>query len=196
MGTFLENTWDLLLKGGMAILGFFLGMLGGDNYSIKLLLVLMVTDYLAGVIAGLLQKSPKTAKGGLSSRAGAKGLLKKALMLLVILVAYALDRFVDDGTMFQGAVTWFYISNEGLSLIENLGHCGVPIPKKLKVALEQLAEENPAVDMALSGAGRAASGNAADEGIGGNSGSVNASGSVSGASTNHASGAEWDGDNG
>lgn len=149
MGTFWRHTWDLLLKGGLMIAGFFQGMMSGDNYGIVLLLVLMIADYLSGVVSALLKKSPKTQRGGLDSEIGARGLLKKGLMLLVVVVAYALDRFVGQGNaMFQSAVTWFYISNEALSLVENLALCGVPVPRKLTLALERLAAEKEA-DFAL-----------------------------------------------
>lgn len=141
MSSFLQDTWDLLLKSGMLIAGFFSGMFSGDNSAIVLLLVLMVADYISGVVAAFLRKSPHSPNGGLDSSAGARGLLRKGLMLLVVTVAYALDHFVGQGTaMFESAATWFYISNEGISLVENLALCGVPIPKRLRLALERLNE--------------------------------------------------------
>lgn len=142
MGSFLRHTWDLIVKGAMLAAGFFQGMVTGDNKAIVLLLALMIADYLSGVVAAFLKKSRKSVTGGLSSAAGAKGLLKKGLMLLVVLLAYALDDFIGQGNaMFQSAVTWFYISNEILSLLENLALAGVPIPRKLRAALERLAQE-------------------------------------------------------
>lgn len=142
MGSFLRHTWDLIVKGAMLAAGFFQGMAAGDNKAIVLLLALMIADYLSGVVAAFLKKSKKSVTGGLSSAAGAKGLLKKGLMLLVVLLAYALDAFIGQGNaMFQSAVTWFYISNEALSLLENLALAGVPIPGRLRAALERLAQE-------------------------------------------------------
>lgn len=142
MGSFLRHTWDLIVKGAMLAAGFFRGMAAGDNKAIVLLLALMIADYLSGVVAAFLKKSRKSVTGGLSSTAGAKGLLKKGMMLLVVLLAYALDDFIGQGNvMFQSAVTWFYISNEALSLLENLAVAGVPIPGKLRSALERLAQE-------------------------------------------------------
>lgn len=142
MGSFLRHTWDLIVKGAMLTAGFFRGMTAGDNKAIVLLLALMIADYLSGVVAAFLKKSRKSATGGLSSAAGAKGLLKKGLMLLVVMLAYALDGFIGQGNaMFQNAVTWFYISNEALSLLENLALAGVPIPRRLREALERLAQE-------------------------------------------------------
>ncbi len=142
MSSFLRHTWDLIVKGAMLAAGFLRGLSIGDNPAIVLLLALMVADYLSGLVAAFLKKSRKSISGGLSSQAGAKGLLKKGLMLLVVLLAYALDSFVGQGNaMFQNAVTWFYISNEALSLLENLALAGVPIPKRLKDALERLSQE-------------------------------------------------------
>lgn len=107
-----------------------------------MLAVLMTADYLSGVIAAALGKSSKSARGRLSSEAGAKGILKKAVILLAVGLACALDWYINEGNaMFSTAVIWFYISNEALSLIENLGRCGVPVPQKLKRMLEKMAED-------------------------------------------------------
>ena len=142
MRDFLSHTFDLLMKGGAAAGGFLYGMANGEGRSTVLLAALMTADYISGVVAAAMGKSPKSAHGRLNSDAGAKGLLKKAAILLVVGLSAVLDWFVNEGNaMFLTAVTWFYISNEALSLIENLGRCGVPIPKRLRVMLEKLGEE-------------------------------------------------------
>lgn len=142
MSEFWRHTWDLLLKGGVMISGLLAGMAHGSNPAILLLLALMVADYLSGLAAAFCRKSDKTPGGGLSSRAGSRGLLRKALMLLVVLLGYALDGFIGEGNaMFQSAVTWFYIGNESLSLLENLSACGVPIPERLRASLEELSQD-------------------------------------------------------
>ena len=142
MRHFLSHTFDLLMKGGAAAGGFLYGMVNGESRSTVLLAALMTADYISGVVAAAMGKSPKSAHGRLNSDAGAKGLLKKAAILLVVGLSAVLDWFVNEGNaMFLTAVTWFYISNEALSLIENLGRCGVPIPKRLRVMLEKLGEE-------------------------------------------------------
>ena len=142
MRDFLSHTFDLLMKGGAAAGGFLYGMANGEGRSTVLLAALMVADYISGVVAAAMGKSPKSAHGGLNSDAGAKGLWKKAAILLVVGLGYVLDWFVNEGNaMFLTAVTWFYISNEAISLIENLGRCGVPIPKRLRAMLEKLGEE-------------------------------------------------------
>lgn len=142
MRDFLAQTHDLLLKGGAAVAGFFHGMATGGNRSALLLVALMVADYISAVAAAAMGKSKKSGRGKLSSDAGARGLSKKALMLLVVGLSYLLDWFVNEGNaMFSAATVWFYISNEGISLLENLALCGVPVPKKLRGMLEKLDDE-------------------------------------------------------
>lgn len=148
MREFLAQTHDLLLKGGAAVAGFFHGLSNSGNQSAVLLVILMAADYVSGVVAAALGKSKKSAHGKLSSDAGAKGLLRKALILMVVALAYLLDQFVNEGNaMFAAAAIWFYISNEGLSLLENLALCGVPIPKKIRKMLEKLGDEEEGAEM-------------------------------------------------
>ena len=142
MRDFLMHTYDLLLRGGAAVMGFFHGMGSGEHRCGILLLCLMAADYITGVIAAMLGKSPKTGTGKLSSAAGYKGLLHKGAMLLVLMLAAVLDWFIHDANaMFFSAVCWMYIGNEALSLMENLALCGVPVPKRLRRHLEQFATE-------------------------------------------------------
>ena len=141
MRDFFANTLDLLAGGGAAIAGFLHGMTNGQGRTAILLAALMGADYVSGVLAAALGRSRKTAHGRLSSQAGWKGLLRKAVILLVVGLSVLLDWYVGQGSaMFQTAVMWFYISNETLSLLENLGRCGVPIPKKLRDMLEELGK--------------------------------------------------------
>ena len=141
MRDFFAYTRDLLLRGGAAIGGFFAGLTSGAGGTATLLLALMVGDYISGVVAAAMQKSPRTAHGRLSSEAGAKGLKHKALMLLVVAISYLLDVIANEGNaMFASATMWFYISNEGVSMLENLALCGVPIPPRIRQMLEKLAE--------------------------------------------------------
>ena len=136
MRDFFANTLDLLAGGGAAIAGFLHGMTNGQGRTAILLAALMGADYVSGVLA-----ARKTAHGRLSSQAGWKGLLRKAVILLVVGLSVLLDWYVGQGSaMFQTAVMCFYISNETLSLLENLGRCGVPIPKKLRDMLEELGK--------------------------------------------------------
>jgi len=146
MRDFFMHTYDLLLRGGAAVLGFFHGMRTGEHRCALLLLCLMAADYFAGVAAAFMGRSRKTSAGKLSSAAGFAGLLHKAAMLLVLLLSAVLDWFIHDGNaMFFSAVCWMYIGNEALSLLENLALCGVPVPARLKRHLERFVhqEETP-----------------------------------------------------
>lgn len=113
----------------------------GGNNAIEFLLTAMVIDYITGITAAYLykRKHPKSHKG-LDSRVGAVGILKKVLIFSVVAFAHIVDNAISfDGI--EAAVTWFYIGNEGLSIIENAAKAGTPMPKKILDVLEQLAGE-------------------------------------------------------
>lgn len=115
--------------------------LGGWDHWLALLMALMGLDYLTGVlVAWFWKRSPKTSSGKLSSEAGFKGLVKKGVILLVVGVAVMLDRALGE-TYVRVMVILFFVGNEGLSLLENIGLMGVPFPAFLKGALEALREE-------------------------------------------------------
>lgn len=135
--------WDKVLKILAAIGGAIAGCFGGFDTIIIVLAAFMVVDYLCGVIVAWMGKSQKTDSGGLDSKVGAKGIAKKGLMILIVLVAALLDRALGtDQQVFRSAVIWFYLANEALSILENLALAGVPFPAILKKALEQLREKN------------------------------------------------------
>lgn len=114
---------------------------GGWDSAVATLLIFMGVDYITGlVVAGVFHNSPKTPNGALESKAGLKGLLRKGGALLVVLVAARLDLLI--GTNFiRDAVVISFIVNEVISLIENLGLMGVPIPKPLINAIEVLKQK-------------------------------------------------------
>lgn len=115
--------------------------LGGWDSCMKLLITLMVADYLTGVLlAAVWHKSAKSETGALSSTAGFRGLCKKGVILLVVWVAAQLDRAIGAAYI-RTAVVLFFSGNEGLSLLENLGQMGVPYPEVMKRALEALEEK-------------------------------------------------------
>ena len=154
MRDFFIHTYDLLVKGSAAIMGFFHGMTSGNHRSAVLLLCLMAADYLTGLIAAWLNKSRKPKTGKPRSAAAFRGLLRKVLMALVLIVSAVLDWFIGDhNAMFFTAVCWMYIGSEALSLLENLTLCGVPVPAALKrrLALFSRTEESgiqqPAPDL-------------------------------------------------
>ena len=117
----------------VATVGTFLTWLfGGWNMALYILVLFIAIDYLTGVIKGFFTKE-------LSSNTGMKGLLKKATIFLILIVAVGLDRMLNtDNWLFRTATCYFFIANEGISIIENIAVIGVPVPKKLVDALKQL----------------------------------------------------------
>ena len=109
-------------------------LFGTWNTALSILVLFMVLDYAPGVIRGYINKE-------LSSDIGLKGIARKAVIFIVLIVAVALDRLINTGTwVFRTMVCYFYIANEGLSLLENCGSLGLPLPPKIKEALEQLKD--------------------------------------------------------
>jgi len=114
---------------------------GGWSAALTTLIIFMAIDYISGLIlAGVFHRSSKTESGALESKAGWKGLCRKGLTLLIVVVASRLD--VMLGTTFvKDAVCIAYICNEALSILENAGLMGVPIPKAVKNAIEILKKK-------------------------------------------------------
>ena len=126
----------------ISIIGtIFTFLFGGWSMLLNVLVFVMAVDYLTGVLVGLSGKSKKTKKGGLSSKVGFKGLLKKVLILLIVTVAYRIDFVVNANQLLYYAVMLFYISNESISILENAALLDVPIPDKLINAIEALKED-------------------------------------------------------
>ena len=114
---------------------------GGWDAAMITLVSMMVIDYLTGVlVAGVFHNSPKTENGALESKAGWKGLCRKGMTLLIVLVAARLDIILGTGFI-RDAVIIGYIANETISIIENAGLMGVPITKKIKKAIEVLQQK-------------------------------------------------------
>lgn len=120
---------------------FIAGLFGGFDASMVTLIAFMGVDYVTGLILAAVRKSPKTDTGGLSSRIGLKGLAKKCVILMLVLVSARLD--ITLGTSYiRDAVCIGFIANELLSIIENAGLLGVPMPQALKNAVEILQKKN------------------------------------------------------
>ena len=135
--------WDKLVKTLAAIGGAVAGALGGWDTMLTVLCCMMAIDYAMGLICAMMGKSPKTETGHLDSNVGWKGLLRKGVILLVILMASQLDRVMPEGTqVFRDAMIFFYVANEGISVLENLGLMGVPFPGFLLRALERLRDQS------------------------------------------------------
>ncbi len=110
-------------------LGYFLGGCDGLTFA---LLAFVVIDYITGVMCAI-------ADQRLSSAVGFKGICRKVLIFLLVGIANILDvQVIGTGSVLRTAIIFFYISNEGVSLLENAGHLGLPIPEKIKSVLEQL----------------------------------------------------------
>lgn len=126
----------------LAAAGAFLaGGLGGWDAPLALLVALMAADYLTGVlVAAVWQRSDKSPSGALDSRAGFQGLVKKGMILLLVWLGVLLDHAAGSGYV-RTAVVLFFVGNEGLSLLENLGLMGVPFPAFLRRALQALQEQ-------------------------------------------------------
>lgn len=120
------------------ISGIFTSLFGGWDNGLITLLIFMSVDYISGLIlAGVFKKSPKTQNGALASKVGFKGLFKKGIMLTVVLVAFRLDILI--GTSFiRDATIIALIVNETISITENAGLMGVPIPKQITNAIDLL----------------------------------------------------------
>ncbi|EHN13450.1 phage holin family protein [Clostridium sporogenes] len=119
-----------------ASIGGWIGwMLGGIDGFLYALIAFVVIDYLTGIMASILEQK-------LSSEVGFRGIFKKVLTFVLVGVAHIIDYYlIGSGSAIRTAVIFFYISNEGISILENTAKIGLPIPDKLRNVLEQLKEE-------------------------------------------------------
>ena len=123
--------------------GFISSLYGGWSSSLTTLVIFMSIDYITGLMcAGVFKKSTKTKSGALESRTGFKGLCRKGMMLLIVLVAVRLDAVLGgNSTLMRDASIIAFIANETISIIENAGLMGVPIPSVLVKAIDVLKEK-------------------------------------------------------
>ncbi len=133
---------EIFLTSAGALGGFISYLVGGFDAALQTLVIFMAVDYITGVtVAGVFHKSEKSKNGALESRAGFKGLCRKGLMLLVVLVAFRLDvlmrtEFLRDATIIA------FVCNEALSIVENAGLMGIPVPKKITEAIDVLSKKD------------------------------------------------------
>lgn len=123
------------------ILGLIGWLFGGWTLILQTLVFLMAVDYITGVIAAIFKKSNKTKSGKLSSKAGFKGLAKKFMVLVVCAIAYRIDILLKAENLLYNTVLLFYVSNEGISILENIINMGVKVPDKLKNVIESIKED-------------------------------------------------------
>ena len=129
----MDNVFKNILARVCTVLSFLFGDMEGLMVA---LIALIILDYISGVIAAAVEKR-------LSSEVGAKGIAKKIFMLLIVALANIVDiNVVGDGHVLKTVTVVFYICNECISLIENAGRIGVPVPKKLLDVLEQLRDRD------------------------------------------------------
>ena len=127
------NTIQLVFTGIGGWLGYFLGGWDGLLYA---LIAFVAIDYVTGVMCAISNHT-------LSSEVGFKGICRKVLIFLLVGIANILDiHVIGSGSVLRTAVIFFYISNEGVSLLENAAHLGLPVPEKIKIVLEQLHDRS------------------------------------------------------
>lgn len=137
----MEHGKNMVLAAVAAVGSVVTNALGGWDVSLQVLIGCMAADYITGwLVAAVWKKSNKSATGALDSRAGWKGLCRKGAVFVLVWVAQMLDTALGVAYV-RTAVCWFFIGNEGLSLLENIGLMGVPFPKFLKNALEALRDK-------------------------------------------------------
>lgn len=125
----LWNTMHVAITALGGWLGYFLGGCDGIIFA---LIVFVVADYITGVMCAIFDHK-------LSSAVGFRGICRKVMIFMLVGVANILDvQVIGNGSVLRTAIIFFYISNEGISLLENAGHLGVPYPDGLKAVLEQL----------------------------------------------------------
>ena len=109
--------------------------LGGWDIALQSLLLVMFIDYVTGVCKGIKKKE-------LNSKRGIWGALKKGLYILVVVLATVLDRIMGDSGAIRTLTIYFFVANDGISILENMGGMGVPLPQKIFDVLEQLKNDN------------------------------------------------------
>ena len=128
----MKEVWNVIQLVFTAVGGWLGWFLGGCDGLLYALIAFVTIDYITGVMCAVIDHS-------LSSEVGAKGIFKKVLIFLLVGIGHIIDaQVIGSGSVLRTAVIFFYISNEGVSLVENAAHLGLPIPTKLKDVLEQL----------------------------------------------------------
>ena len=117
------------------LLTTFIYLVGGLDVAMIALLIAIILDYVSGIIKAYVSKE-------LSSQIGFRGIIKKVAVLIVVMLAVLVDRVTGNTGAIRTLVIYYFVANEGLSIIENLGQAGVPIPQSIKKALKALKKEN------------------------------------------------------
>ena len=136
----MKEFWNVIQAVFAAVGGWIGYFLGGNDGLIYALLAFVVLDYITGVMCAVADKK-------LSSAVGVKGICRKGLIFALVGIGHLLDtQVIGTGSVLRTAIIFFYISNEGLSLVENAAYLGLPIPTKLHKVLEQLHDRSEKED--------------------------------------------------
>lgn len=127
MKTYISTCFSFIATG-------FMWLVGGFDVAFKILAIIMLLDYITGVISAMYKKK-------VNSKIGFKGILKKSLYFIVIILATLLDNLLNQEVI-RYVVIYFFVANDGISIIENIAKCNVKLPKKLLEMLEQLKNDN------------------------------------------------------
>ena len=128
----MKEFWNLIQLIFTALGGWLGYFLGGCDGLLVALVVFAVTDYITGVMCAINDHK-------LSSEVGFRGICRKVIIFMLVGIGHILDtQVIGTGSILRTAIIFFYLSNEGVSLLENAAHLGLPIPEKLKDVLEQL----------------------------------------------------------
>ncbi|WP_428909461.1 phage holin family protein [Niallia sp. Krafla_26] len=124
--------WEAFYKIGATATGVITGYLfGGWSVLLQVLLTFVIIDYISGLLAS-------GVEGKLSSKIGFKGIAKKLMIFCLVAVGHLVDKAIGDGSMIQNAIIFFYLGNELLSILENAGRTGLPVPEQIKSAVQIL----------------------------------------------------------
>jgi toxin secretion/phage lysis holin len=136
----MKNIINTIQIGFTAVGGYLGWLMGGVDGFLYALIAFVIIDYVTGIMSAILQKK-------LSSDVGFKGIFKKILIFTMVAIGHIIDAYIiKNGSAIRTAVIFFYISNEGISIIENAANIGLPIPRKLKEILEQLGKDDADVN--------------------------------------------------
>lgn len=124
--------WEILYKTIFTSTGAIVGYIFGEwSVLLQILLAFVIIDYISGLLAS-------GVEGKLSSKVGFKGIAKKLMIFVMVVVGHLIDKAIGDGSMIQNAVVFFYLGNELLSILENVGRAGLPVPEQVKSAVDIL----------------------------------------------------------
>ena len=132
----MKDFWTMTRVCFSAIGGWLGYFMGGCDGLMAALILFVVADYTTGVMCAVVDKK-------LSSEVGFKGIFRKVMIFILVGMAHILDtQVIGAGSVLRSAVIFFYLSNEGVSLLENAAHLGLPVPEKIKVVLDQLHDRS------------------------------------------------------